>query len=107
MTTFVERLSSLREQSPRKVAIRLQTAGRPDRVLTYEEMLRGASAYASALLREQIQPGEVVILILQHKEDEKTKARATHAIWNIYFSAALKRQPRAFQDAWKLRFMQP
>jgi acyl-CoA synthetase (AMP-forming)/AMP-acid ligase II len=51
------------------VSVYLQFAGREDVPLTYEQLLRGASAYAQTLAREGIKPGEVVVLILQHGED--------------------------------------
>jgi fatty-acyl-CoA synthase len=69
MTTFTERLSAIYSQTPEKVAITLQFSGRDDLQLTYEQLLRGAERYARTLEREGIQPGEVVVLILQHGED--------------------------------------
>ena len=47
----------------------LQSSGGEDLSLTYEQLLRGASAYARTLEREGVQPGEVTVLILQHGED--------------------------------------
>jgi len=38
----------------------------PDQSLTYRDLMRGALGYARALEQAGIQPGEVVILILQH-----------------------------------------
>jgi acyl-CoA synthetase (AMP-forming)/AMP-acid ligase II len=69
MTTFPERLKALHARSPERVAVILQFPGRDDFPLTYDQFLRGAGAYARTLEREGIQPGEVVILILQHGED--------------------------------------
>jgi fatty-acyl-CoA synthase len=69
MTTFPERLKALHSRTPERVAIYLQFSGRDDLPITYEQLLRGASAYARVLAREGIQPGEVVVLILQHGED--------------------------------------
>ena len=69
MTTFPERLKALHSRSPERVAIYLKFSGRDDLLITYEQLLRGASAYARVLAREGIQPGEVVVLILQHDED--------------------------------------
>ena len=79
---------------PRTLSVALNSMAAVPRLRTEQSAKRISSAVRA----------RKVILILQHKEDEKAEARATHAIWNIYFSAALKRQPRAFQDAWKLRF---
>jgi acyl-CoA synthetase (AMP-forming)/AMP-acid ligase II len=69
MTTFTERLSTIYSRAPEQVAITLQFSGRDDLLLTYEQLLRGAERYARTLEREGIQPGEVVVLILQHGED--------------------------------------
>jgi len=69
MTTFPERLRTLHSAAPERVAVYLQFPGREDLPLTYDQLLRGASAYARTLAREGIRPGEVVILILQHGED--------------------------------------
>jgi acyl-CoA synthetase (AMP-forming)/AMP-acid ligase II len=69
MTTFPERLKALHSRTPERVALHLQFSGRDDLPITYEQLLRGASAYARVLAREGIQPGEVVVLILQHDED--------------------------------------
>lgn len=69
MTIFPERLRALHSRGPQRVAIYLQFAGREDLPLTYDQLLSGASSFARTLAREGIQPGEVVVLILQHGED--------------------------------------
>jgi fatty-acyl-CoA synthase len=69
MRTFPERLKSLYSATPERIAIHLQFAGREDVPLTYEQLLRGAGAYARMLEGKGIQPGEVTVLILQHSED--------------------------------------
>ena len=69
MTLVPERLKALHSQSPERVAVYLQFAGRDDVPLTYDQLLCGASSYAHTLAREGIGPGEVVVLILQHGED--------------------------------------
>ena len=68
-TTVPEQLKAFHTRIPDQVAVYLQFPGREDLPLTYEALLRGAAAYARTLEREGIQPGEVVILILQHGED--------------------------------------
>jgi acyl-CoA synthetase (AMP-forming)/AMP-acid ligase II len=68
-TTFPEQLKALHSRTPEQVAVVLQFPGREDLLLTCDQLLCGASAYARTLEREGIQPGEVVILILQHGED--------------------------------------
>jgi acyl-CoA synthetase (AMP-forming)/AMP-acid ligase II len=68
-TTFPEQLKTLHSATPERVAVTLQFSTRDDLSLTCDRLLRGAGAYAQTLAREGIQPGEVVILILQHGED--------------------------------------
>ena len=68
-TTFPEQLKALYSQTPERVAVYLQFLGQDDLPLTYDQLLRGAHAYTRALERAGIQPGEVVVLILQHGED--------------------------------------
>jgi fatty-acyl-CoA synthase len=67
--TFAEQLKALYSQDSERVIVYLQFSGREDLPLTYEQLLRGASAYARTLDREEIRPGEVVVLILQHGEE--------------------------------------
>lgn len=69
MTIVPERLKALHTRTPERVAVYLQFAGRDDLPLTYDELLRGASRFARTLQSNGIQPGEVVVLILQHGED--------------------------------------
>jgi fatty-acyl-CoA synthase len=57
------------QNTPEKIIITLQHAGQDDRPLTYRELLDGAHAYARAYTKNGIQPGEVVILILQHSAE--------------------------------------
>lgn len=83
MTTFVERLAALHSRTPDRVAVYLQQPGRDDLPLTYHELLRGAAACARAYAREAIQPGEVVVLILQHGAD------LVHAFWGAVLHGAV------------------
>jgi acyl-CoA synthetase (AMP-forming)/AMP-acid ligase II len=69
MTTFPERLKTLHSQAPQRVAVYMQFAGEEDVPLTLDQLLRGSQSYARTYAREGIQPGEVVVLILQHGED--------------------------------------
>ena len=46
MTTFPERLKSLHARDPERAAVYLQFPGREDLLLTREQLLRGAGAYA-------------------------------------------------------------
>jgi acyl-CoA synthetase (AMP-forming)/AMP-acid ligase II len=69
MTTVPERLKALHTQVPDRVAVYLQFAGKDDITITYEQLLRGANSVARTLASHDVEPGDVVILILPHGED--------------------------------------
>ncbi len=69
MTTFSNLLQRSYLEIPEKVSIVLQNAGQPDQEITYRQLILGANRYARSLAREEIKPGEVVLLILQHGQD--------------------------------------
>ncbi len=54
---------------PDRAAVTLLDPQRPDEVITYAGLVKGASGYAHALEQQGIQPGEVVVLVLQHGSD--------------------------------------
>ena len=66
MTTFSHTLQRSFEECPEKTALTVLLAGKPDQVISYRQLLTGAAAWQRTFAREGIQPGEVVILILQH-----------------------------------------
>jgi acyl-CoA synthetase (AMP-forming)/AMP-acid ligase II len=69
MTILPERLKSRHSGTSDQAAVTLQFASRDDISLTYDQLLRGSASFARTLAREGIQPGEVVVLILQHSEE--------------------------------------
>lgn len=69
MRIFSERLQSHHARTPERTALYLQHAGQPDLPITFHELLLKANAYARTYSREKLQPGEVIVLILQHGED--------------------------------------
>ena len=83
MATFSEVLQSAYQSKPDQVIITLQQAGFPDRPITYKDLLEGANGYAQTLAQQGIQPGEVVILILQHGVD------LVFAFWGAVFHGAI------------------
>lgn len=83
MTTFVSRLEWLYDRIPDQTSVVLQHAGLPDQPITYRGLLRGACAYANTLRREHIEPGEVVVLILQHGAD------LIYAFWGAILHGAI------------------
>lgn len=56
-------------EAPDQVCIHLLHSRRPDQILTYRDLFSHSAHYASSLQQAGIQPGEVVILILQHGLD--------------------------------------
>jgi fatty-acyl-CoA synthase len=79
MPTFSEVLRQSYEERPEQVALYLLQNGQPDCPLTYRQLLDGAAAYAQAYEDNRVQPGEVVVLILQHGRD----------LVNAFFGAVL------------------
>jgi acyl-CoA synthetase (AMP-forming)/AMP-acid ligase II len=69
MTTLSNLLHRSFLEVPEKRSIVLQHASQPDQELTYRQLILGANQYALTYAREEIQPGEVVLLILQHGQD--------------------------------------
>ncbi len=55
--------------SPGRVAVYLQRAGLDDLPISWEQLISHAGGYADVLARKGVQPGEVVVLILEHGED--------------------------------------
>ena len=83
MTTFPERLQSLHTRIPERVAVYLQQSGQPDLPILYRQLMRGSTAYANTYANDGLQPGEVVILILQHGED------LIYAFWGAILHGAI------------------
>lgn len=80
---FPERLQTLHARTPERVAITLQFPHADDLPVTLEELLRGSQSFAQTYAREEIQPGEVVVLILQHGED------LLYAFWGAILRGAI------------------
>lgn len=69
MTTFTDVLRDFYEREPERVTVTLQHPGQPDFPITYRELVERSNDYAAAYARAGVQPGDVVILILQHGRD--------------------------------------
>jgi fatty-acyl-CoA synthase len=69
MNTLAHKLLQLYELVPHSIAVRLLFSQEPERDITYTHLIDGAGGYAAAFNNAGIQPGEVVILILQHGVD--------------------------------------
>jgi len=57
------------QQEPDKVSITMLFAGQPACPVTYRQLILGASGYVQTYTQYGIQPGDVVLLILQHSAD--------------------------------------
>ena len=66
MTNFSTLLVDSYRQAPEKTALTVLLSGKPDQPINYSQLIHGASAWDEALTQAGIQPGEVVVLILQH-----------------------------------------
>ncbi len=69
MTIFNDLLRGHYTANPDRTAIVLQHAGQDDRSLTYGELLSAANGFAQTYAENGLQPGEVVVLILQHSRE--------------------------------------
>ncbi len=69
MKTLAENIVTSYQQASDQPAITLLYNQKPDQIVTYRQLVQGASAYCKALEDAHILPGEVVILILNHGEN--------------------------------------
>ena len=69
MTTLSNLLHRSFLEVSEKRSMVLQFAVQPDVELNYRQLILGANQYALTYAREGVQPGEVVLLILQHGQD--------------------------------------
>lgn len=66
MSTFSELLLASYRDCPDKVSLTLLLAGREDQPVNYRQLVEGAAVWANTYEQQRVQPGEVVVLILQH-----------------------------------------
>lgn len=57
------------EKSPFRPAIHFQIVGQPDETITYRDLIHGAMGYVHVFRENEVAPGDVVLLILQHSLD--------------------------------------
>ncbi len=69
MNNFSQVLREFYQREPERVIVTLQHPNQPDYGITYRELVECANDYAMAYAQAGIQPGEVIILILQHGKD--------------------------------------
>ncbi|MCA1900340.1 MAG: AMP-binding protein [Chloroflexi bacterium] len=83
MTTLAHLIQKNYRAHPQKTAIVMQHAGKDDFPISYHDLVAGSARYAKTYVREGIQPGEVVVLILQHGED------LVYAFWGAVLRGAI------------------
>jgi len=69
MPIFSSVLLDYYKKFPDKIIIHFQKAGNEDIHLSYRELIEGSAKYSNALSSSGINPGEVVVIILQHGLD--------------------------------------
>jgi len=69
MSTLAHLVHQNYKNNPEKISIVLQHAGQEDISISYHDLVAGSARYARTYARTGIQPGEVVVLILQHGAD--------------------------------------
>jgi acyl-CoA synthetase (AMP-forming)/AMP-acid ligase II len=69
MPTLAHLIHKNYQTRPQKTSIVLQHAGQEDKLVSYHDLVLGSAQYARTYARAGIQPGEVVVLILQHGAD--------------------------------------
>jgi fatty-acyl-CoA synthase len=69
MPIFSDLLRAHYERTPDKVSVVMLHAGQPDLPVTYRDLVHGAAGYIKTYQQNGIQPGDVVLLILQHGID--------------------------------------
>ena len=69
MPTLADLVQRNYRAAPQKTALILQHAGQDDLSISYAQLVAGSAQYAQTYARQGIQPGEVVVLILQHGQE--------------------------------------
>jgi len=80
---FPEQLKALHSRTPERVAVYLQFPNREDVPISIDKLLRGSRSFARKYSDEDLQPGEVVVLILQHSEE------LLYAFWGAILHGAI------------------
>lgn len=83
MLTFSQFLKQAYQTNPNQTIITLLQAKQEDHPISYRELIEGSAGYAATYQKEGIQPGEVVVLILQHGED------LIYAFWGAVLHGAI------------------
>jgi fatty-acyl-CoA synthase len=66
MPTFSDLLKGHYEQSPNNICVTMLQAGQQDRSVSYFDLIHGSAGYVKTYQQNGVQPGDVILLILQH-----------------------------------------
>src|SRR5512133_1665815 len=66
MRNFTTTLKTHYETHPDQISLILQQAGKDDLPVSYRDLLHGSAGWAALYQANNIQPGEVIVLIMQH-----------------------------------------
>jgi acyl-CoA synthetase (AMP-forming)/AMP-acid ligase II len=66
MSTFSNLLLDSYRECPDQVCLTVLLSGKEDQPITYHQLVEGAAVWTNTLRQAGIQPGEVVVLIMQH-----------------------------------------
>jgi fatty-acyl-CoA synthase len=69
MSTLSHLIQRHYQSAPEHPAIIIQHPGQEEKTISYRTLVEGSTNYARTYASEGIQPGEVIILILQHSEE--------------------------------------
>ena len=83
MPTLAHLVHQIYQKNPGKISIVLQHSGQDDVSISYHDLVTGSARYTRAYARAGIQPGEVVVLILQHGAD------LIYAFWGAILYGAI------------------
>jgi acyl-CoA synthetase (AMP-forming)/AMP-acid ligase II len=83
MRNFTTTLKNHYETHPDQVSLVVQFAGQEDQAITYRDLLRGANGWAELYRQNGIQPGEVIVLIMQHSVE------LVYAYWGAMIHGAI------------------
>ena len=83
MSTLAHFIKKNYQENPQKTSIILQHASQDDIAISYKDLAAGSARYAGLYARAEIQPGDVVVLILQHGAD------LIYAFWGAILYGAI------------------
>ncbi len=83
MRNFTTTLKDHFDNHPDQVSLVVQLAGKDDQAITYRDLLKGAAGWAALYRQNGIEPGEVIVLIMQHSIE------LVYAYWGALIHGAI------------------